>query len=64
MLLEEQAKSTPVFAPGVDNVAGTGAVAAVLDSNISLATQVEALLVKPIESRQPAFAAASAFFGS
>src|ERR1700678_2484455 len=48
-VLEEKAKSTPVFAPGLENMAQTGAVAAVLDPTISLAIQLEALLVKPVE---------------
>jgi malonate decarboxylase gamma subunit len=47
-LLEEKAKSTPVFAPGLENMAQTGAIAATLDPNISLATQVIALLKKPL----------------
>jgi len=49
-VLEEKAKSTPVFAPGLENMTQTGAVAAVLDPTISLAIQLEALLVKPVES--------------
>jgi malonate decarboxylase gamma subunit len=49
-ILEEKAKSTPVFAPGLLNVAQTGAVAAVFDPAISLAIQVGALLAQPIES--------------
>jgi malonate decarboxylase gamma subunit len=49
-VLEEKAKSTPVFAPGLENMAQTGAVAAVLDPTISLAIQVEALLAEPVES--------------
>lgn len=49
-ILEEKAKSTPVFAPGLENMAQTGAIAAVLDPTISLAIQIEALLVKPVES--------------
>ena len=49
-VLEEKAKSTPVFAPGLDNVAQTGAIAAILDPNISLATQVIALLKKPLDA--------------
>ena len=43
-VLREKARSTPVFAPGLDNLAQTGAVAAVLDPRQSLATQVEAVL--------------------
>lgn len=49
-ILEEKAKSTPVFAPGLENMAQTGAIAAVLDPTISLAIQLEALLVKTVES--------------
>jgi malonate decarboxylase gamma subunit len=49
-VLVEKAKSTPVFAPGLENMAQTGAIAAVLDPTISLAIQVEALLVTPVES--------------
>ena len=49
-VLEENAKSTPVFAPGLENVAQTGAIATVLDPTISLAIQVEALLAKPPET--------------
>jgi malonate decarboxylase gamma subunit len=49
-ILEEKAKSTPVFAPGLENMAQTGAVAAVLDPTMSLAIQLEALLVQPVES--------------
>jgi malonate decarboxylase gamma subunit len=43
-VLKEKAKSTPVFAPGLDNLAQTGAVLAVWDEKISLAEQLEALL--------------------
>ena len=43
-VLQEKAKSTPVFAPGLDNLAQTGAVAAILDAGRSLADQLEALL--------------------
>jgi malonate decarboxylase gamma subunit len=43
-VLEEKAKSTPVFAPGLKNLAQTGAVLATWDENISLADQLEALL--------------------
>ena len=44
-VLQEKAKSTPVFAPGLDNLAQTGAVAAVLDPARSLAAQLDAVLV-------------------
>jgi malonate decarboxylase gamma subunit len=43
-VLKEKAKSTPVFAPGLDNLAQTGAVLAVWDEKISLAEQLETLL--------------------
>jgi malonate decarboxylase gamma subunit len=43
-VLQEKARSTPVFAPGLDNLAQTGAVATVLDPGQSLADQLEMLL--------------------
>jgi len=43
-VLEQKAKSTPVFAPGLENLAQTGAVLATWDENISLADQLEGLL--------------------
>jgi malonate decarboxylase gamma subunit len=43
-VLKEKAKSTPVFAPGLDNLAQTGAVLATWDEKTSLAEQLEALL--------------------
>jgi malonate decarboxylase gamma subunit len=43
-VLQEKARSTPVFAPGLDNLAQTGAVATVLDPGQSLAGQLEMLL--------------------
>jgi malonate decarboxylase gamma subunit len=43
-VLQEKAKSTPVFAPGLDNLVQTGGVASVLDPTTSLATQLEAVL--------------------
>jgi malonate decarboxylase gamma subunit len=42
--LQEKAKSTPVFAPGLDNLAQTGAVLAIWDDKSSLADQLQALL--------------------
>jgi malonate decarboxylase gamma subunit len=42
--LKEKARSTPVFAPGLDNFAQTGAVLATWDEKISLAEQLETLL--------------------
>jgi len=46
-VLEEKAKSTPVFAPGVANVERMGAIAATWDENVSLATQLQTLLATP-----------------
>ncbi|PII15849.1 biotin-independent malonate decarboxylase subunit gamma [Stenotrophomonas indicatrix] len=43
-VLEEMSKSTPVFAPGLDNLMQTGAVASVLDPAQSLAEQVDEVL--------------------
>ena len=43
-VLKEKAKSTPVFAPGLDNMAQSGGVSQVLDPRASLATQLEAAL--------------------
>lgn len=43
-LLEEKAKSTPVFAPGLNNVTQAGAVLSIWDDKVSLADQLEALL--------------------
>ena len=46
-VLKEKAKTTPVFAPGLDNLAKTGAVLATWDDQASLADQLKALLVAP-----------------
>jgi malonate decarboxylase gamma subunit len=43
-VLKEKARSTPVFAPGLDNLAQTGAVLATWDEQTSLAEQLETLL--------------------
>ncbi|HXU58837.1 MAG TPA: biotin-independent malonate decarboxylase subunit gamma [Verrucomicrobiae bacterium] len=43
-ILTEKAKSTPIFAPSLDNLARTGAVLETWDETISLAEQLEALL--------------------
>jgi malonate decarboxylase gamma subunit len=43
-VLREKAKSTPVFAPGLDNLAQTGGVLAIWDEKGSLAKRLEALL--------------------
>ncbi|NEK38629.1 biotin-independent malonate decarboxylase subunit gamma [Rhizobium leguminosarum] len=46
-LLREKAKATPVFAPGLDNLARMGAVHEIWDPERPLATQLEALLARP-----------------
>jgi malonate decarboxylase gamma subunit len=46
-VLEEKAKATPVFAPGLDNLAQTGAVHAIWDPAKPLAGQLAALLAEP-----------------
>ncbi len=43
-VLEEKAKSTPVFAPGLENLAQTGAVHRIWSETNSLAAQLNALL--------------------
>lgn len=43
-VLEEKAKSTPVFAPGLENLAQTGAVHRIWSETDSLAAQLDALL--------------------
>lgn len=43
-VLQEKAKSTPVFAPGLENLAQTGAVHLVWDASARLADQLETLL--------------------
>lgn len=43
-VLQEKARSTPVFAPGLDNLAQTGAVASVLDPMQSLSAQLNKVL--------------------
>jgi malonate decarboxylase gamma subunit len=43
-VLKDKAKSTPVFAPGLENLAQTGGVPQVLDPRASLAAQLEAAL--------------------
>ncbi|WP_395665771.1 biotin-independent malonate decarboxylase subunit gamma [Methylocella sp.] len=48
-LLNEKAKSTPVFAPGVDNLARTGAVLEIWDPARPLGAQLAALLAKPAD---------------
>jgi malonate decarboxylase gamma subunit len=46
-VLEEKAKSTPVFAPGLANMAQAGAILSVWDEKASLADQLQALLDGP-----------------
>lgn len=43
-ILAEKAKSTPIFAPSLANLARTGAVLATWDETVSLAEQLETLL--------------------
>jgi malonate decarboxylase gamma subunit len=43
-VLQEKARSTPVFAPGLDNLAQTGGVFQVLDPHAPLGAQLEAVL--------------------
>ena len=46
-LLKEKAQATPVFAPGLENLAQTGAIHAVWDPDRSLARQLTELLATP-----------------
>lgn len=48
-VLEAKAKTTPVFAPGLDNLVSVGGIAAVWDADESLADQLQALLARPRE---------------
>ena len=48
-VLREKARSTPVFAPGLDNLAQTGAVLETWDETVSLAEQLTALLATPAD---------------
>jgi malonate decarboxylase gamma subunit len=50
-VLEEKARSTPVFAPGLANMAQVGAVAAIWDDKASLAGQLQAVLDEPSNGR-------------
>lgn len=43
-ILRDKARSTPVFAPGLDNLAQTGGIAEILDPTVSLSDQLETLL--------------------
>jgi malonate decarboxylase gamma subunit len=47
-LLQEKAKATPVFAPGLDNLARMGGVQEIWDPERSLAAQLEMLLARPV----------------
>ena len=42
--LKDMAKSTPVFAPGLDNMVATGAVHVVLNPDLSLEGQIRAVI--------------------
>ena len=46
-VLKAKAEATPVFAPGLENLAQTGAIHAVWDADRSLADQLVALLAEP-----------------
>lgn len=46
-VLEAKAKTTPVFAPGLDNLVSVGGIAAVWNADESLADQLQALLARP-----------------
>ncbi|MGW8280054.1 biotin-independent malonate decarboxylase subunit gamma [Sphingomonas aurantiaca] len=46
-VLEAKAKTTPVFAPGLDNLVSVGGIATVWDAGKSLAEQLHALLAHP-----------------
>lgn len=48
-VLKEKARSTPVFAPGLDNLAQMGAVDAVLDPGRQLSEQVAGWLTRPAD---------------
>lgn len=50
-ILEEKAKSTPVFAPGLQNLAQTGAVHITWDEAVPLVDQLEKLLGNMPEAR-------------
>ncbi len=47
--LQQKAEATPVFAPGLDNLAQTGAIAEIWDPERSLGTQLTALLATPVD---------------
>ena len=49
-VLKDKAKSTPVFAPGLDNLAQTGAVHVIWEAAVPLCDQLDALLTALPES--------------
>lgn len=50
-VLKEKAKATPVFAPGLENLAQTGAIHVIWDQSVPLADQLEALLARMPDAR-------------
>ncbi|KVE36599.1 biotin-independent malonate decarboxylase subunit gamma [Burkholderia sp. TSV86] len=48
-VLSDKARSTAVFAPGLDNFAKTGAIDEVLDPSRSLAEQLAELIARPVD---------------
>jgi len=48
-VLKEKAEATPVFAPGLDNLAQMGAIAETWDPTRPLSTQLETLLGRPFD---------------
>ncbi|MEG8024415.1 biotin-independent malonate decarboxylase subunit gamma [Sphingomonas aurantiaca] len=46
-VLEAKAKTTPVFAPGLDNLVSVGGIATVWDAGTSLADQLQTVLATP-----------------
>ena len=46
-VLDAKATTTPVFAPGLDNLVRVGGIAAVWDTGAGLAEQLQALLARP-----------------
>ena len=51
--LEEMAKSTPIFAPGVEPLFATGAVTEIWAANEPLALRLAALLQQPVATSDP-----------
>ena len=48
-MLKQKAEATPVFAPGLDNLAKMGAIAEIWDPTQPLSTQLMALVGRPFE---------------